>query len=594
MADLILECGRAGRAPRDDARQRMAMVARRISPSNIVARPPRILEAQGLCVTIVNPSGDGIREADGGVLLGGLLGDAGRWWITGAEPPDGAYALVRYSSDRVELLSDVPSSRTLWYAWDEERLIASTSQRAVVALLGSFDLDRSAVAWLLSAGTLGPDRSWDSRIRRVPPDACLSFDRRAWRPTLDQRPAVFEPVRRSRDEHLGLLRDAVARSCGDLDIDTSRWLLPLSGGLDSRTILVFMVRNGRSPRCVTWTTRASTKNPLSDAVVARLLARRFHARHDYLFLDSRQAVAPGSLQRFVEVGEGRTDEFAAYVDGCAMWAGLFDAGVSGVIRGDEPLGGRRRAVSLDAARRQGSSVMVRDYPEGHLIRRLGLADQDVPEWLRPRPGEGLEAYRDRMYHQGYIPNSLAPLTEIKCRYLEVANPLLARDLFRVVRSLPDELRMYGRAMMAIVDPETRPIPHARFVSTPAPAAYLAEQEIVREVVATLASPSIESVMGEAAAVSLLTAAASPSQSPVTVASLVVSAMKALRVALPSRLAYRLTPRFAGPNPLSAAKLAFRATLASKTVEMFRRDAEALDRRGPDAQAAQSTSDRQLP
>ena len=53
-------------------------------------------------------------------------------------------------------------------------------------------------------------------------------------------------------------------------------------------------------------------------------------------------------------------------------------------------------------------------------------------------------------------------------------------------------------------------------------------------------------------------------------------MKAVRVALPSRVAHRLTPRFQGPDPLTALKLAFRATIASKTVTLLRDDADALD------------------
>ena len=35
----------------------------------------------------------------------------------------------------MQLLSDITASRTLWYVLDEERLLASTSQRALVALM---------------------------------------------------------------------------------------------------------------------------------------------------------------------------------------------------------------------------------------------------------------------------------------------------------------------------------------------------------------------------------------------------------------------------------------------------------------------------
>ncbi len=577
MADLILECVREGRADRLPTKKQLLQIASRLTPTNIRARPTRVVETPGLRTAIVNPSDEGVRVAEGGVLLGGVIGEAGRWWALGSEPPDGTYVMVRYSGETVELVSDMTASRTLWYASDDDRLVVSTSQRAVVALLGDFELDRGAVSWLLSSGSLGPDGSWDARVQRLPGDACLAFDRGTWRAALERRPVTFEPVVRSRAQHLKLLRDAIAWSCGALDIDTDCWHLPLSGGLDSRTILAFMVQSGRRPRCVTWTTRASLRNPLSDAFIARLLARRFHVAHEYAFLDDAQVVAEAALQRFVELGEGRTDEFAAYVDGCAMWGDLFASGVSGVIRGDDPLGARRRAVSLDGARRAGAGTMIADYPEGHLVRRLGLIEQEWPERLQPRAGEGFEPYRDRMSHEGLIPKALAPLTGLKCRYLEVVNPLLSRRILAVVRTFPDELRMYGRAFSSIVDRESRPIPHARFTSTPAPSSYLADERIVAAVVAELVSPAIQGVMSDEAALTLLATVASPSHSPATVRGCVVAAMKALRVALPSRLAYRVTPRYLGPEPLTAMQTAFRATVASRTVAMLNDDAEALDR-----------------
>lgn len=547
VADLILECVREGRTGRLHSREQLLRFASRLAPDNISARPTHIVETQDLRAAIVNPSQEGVRVAEGGVILGGIIGEAGHWWDVGSEPPDGTFVLARYSGASVELLSDVRATRTLWYAQDEDRLVASTSQRAVVALLGGFDLDRSAVSWLLSSGSLGPDCSWDSRVRRLPTDSRLLLDRRTWRSSLAQRPAVFAPVARRRKDHLKLLRHAISWSCGALDIDTDRWLLPLSGGLDSRMILVFMVKNGRRPRCLTWTTRASLRNPLSDAFIARLVARRFGLEHDYAFLDGAQGVDGAALQRFVEVGEGRTDEFAGYVDGCAMWRDLFASGLSGVIRGDDPLAARRRAASLDGTRMAGTGTMITDYPQGHVVRRLGLADQDWPERLQMRPGEGFEPYRDRMSHEGAIPKVLAPLNGLKCRYLEVVNPLLSRRIVALARTFPDELRMYGRAFPEIVDRERWPIPHARFTSTPVASEYLADEEIIRAVVAELTSTAIESVIGEEGAMLLLATLASPSHSPATVRSRVVAAMKAVRVALPSRVAYRLTPRYQGPG-----------------------------------------------
>ncbi len=506
-------------------------------------------------------------------MLGVVIGPAGDWWQVGTEPPDGTFALVRYSPETVELLTDVTASRTLWYALDEQRLVVSTSQRAVVALLGGLSLNREAVTWLLLTGPLGPDAVWDERVKRLPSDSRLTLDRRTWRAELVQRPAVFAPEPGSDREHLERLREAVSWSCANLDIDPDRWLLPLSGGRDSRAILDALARCGRSPQCVTWTTRESTRRPLSDARVARVVARRLHAGHRYVFFDRPPEGLGPALQRFVELGEGATDAFAAYIDGCAMWRDLFTEGAYGVIRGDEPLVVRVRMASYDGARRHAHGTFVGDYPDGHLVRRLGLAEQRWPERLQPQAGEGPSAYRDRLSHKAYIPYALAPLTEIKCRYVEVANPLLSRRVVGVARTFPEELRRYGRALPAIVDPQVRLIPHARSASVPSDSTYLEDEEIIATLVATLTSPEIEDDMDERAAVTLLAALASPTHTPPRIRQRVVAAVKpAGKVALPSRLKFRLKTPYRGPDSLTALRLAFTATVAAKALTLLRDDA----------------------
>ena len=114
------------------------------------------------------------------------------------------------------------------------------------------------------------------------------LDREAWRVTLREAPFELSQAEGDAEADVARLRDAIAATCGSLNLDLERWVLPLSGGHDSRTLLAFLVENGLRPRCVTWTTRASLRNPLSDASIARVLARRYHVEHELLFLDERR------------------------------------------------------------------------------------------------------------------------------------------------------------------------------------------------------------------------------------------------------------------------------------------------------------------
>src|SRR5271157_4440890 len=187
MADLILACQRPDRR-RALCGDDLLRVAARVAPTNIAARPARLLETPGLCAVVVNPSPDGVRVAEGGVCLGGVFGEPGKWWRIGSDVPDGTYAMARYDEASVELLSDVIATRTIWYAVDDEVFLASTSQRALVALLGDLELNDQAASWLLSSGTLGPESSWDTRLGRLPGCSRLTFDRASWRARVDTRP----------------------------------------------------------------------------------------------------------------------------------------------------------------------------------------------------------------------------------------------------------------------------------------------------------------------------------------------------------------------------------------------------------------------
>ena len=102
--------------------------------------------------------GSSVRGAS--VCLGQVFSYSGHWDEPHSAAPDGSYAICRANDRSVELLTDFVGSRTLWYYFDDNLLLASSSQRALVTLLGSFELNREAIPWLLSSGCLGPEAAW--------------------------------------------------------------------------------------------------------------------------------------------------------------------------------------------------------------------------------------------------------------------------------------------------------------------------------------------------------------------------------------------------------------------------------------------------
>ena len=462
MADLILVCDRAGRS-RPHTLDELRRAALLLTPGGSAPREPRLAGTDGVlaaspargskaCGSRSTRSHAGGRAAEppersttrqgGAVCLGGLFGDHAGWSRPGSEAPEGTYALARWDAGVLELVSDICASRTLWYALTDDAFLASTSQRALVALLGSFALDERAVAWTLSAGSLGPEVAWDARLRRVPPDARVVLDRAAWRVTEHPAPVVFESLPGEPAQHVARLRAAVEATCAELNVDSERWVLTLSGGIDTRVLVAVLAANGLRPRCVTWGTRASLHNPLSDVSIARRVARHYGLEHEVLFLDDETCDLDTALSRFVAADLARNDEVGAYLDGFAMWRRLTAAGVGGIIRGDEPFGDRRAPSELPHAVIRSAGCMASDYPEGHVVRALGLASQDRPERLEHRPGEDLRHYQVRLNHTAYVPTTLAGLNAAKSQYVEIINPLLSRRVIAATRAL--SLEMLGR------------------------------------------------------------------------------------------------------------------------------------------------------
>ncbi len=173
----------------------------RLVPDNIDIVPPIVNSANGVVTAVFGPSPSMLIKGTS-ACVGSIVSQEDQWWRPGKSVPDGSYALFRSDAVSLELLTDIAGSRTVWYAKTENLFIASTSQRAIVCFLGGFQPNRSAFAWMLSAGTLGPGNSWDGRIRQLGPDARLRLDRSSWASEIRQGDVQFEPIRAPHNEHL--------------------------------------------------------------------------------------------------------------------------------------------------------------------------------------------------------------------------------------------------------------------------------------------------------------------------------------------------------------------------------------------------------
>jgi len=116
--------------------------------------PIRDAPVSGMVVGISGPAD--FVALRGTNLAAGYLVDRRSTGRTRQPRPNGAYALVRGDANVVEVVTDSLASRTIWYAQTDDLFVASTSQRAIVALLGRFEFNTEVIPWMLSSGTLGP------------------------------------------------------------------------------------------------------------------------------------------------------------------------------------------------------------------------------------------------------------------------------------------------------------------------------------------------------------------------------------------------------------------------------------------------------
>jgi len=455
MSAILLVCSKS--QPLEISDRALSIISERLAPDNITPSPPRAVRRDRLVLAVFDPRPDNAVHGTS-ACAGQMLSPPGEWWRPDEPLPDGCYALFRSDDRLVELAGDAAGSRTVWFIETPSVLVASTSQRAIVMLAGAFEPEPAAVPWMLSTGVQGPQHSWDRRIRRLPRGARFILNRSTWHGSVVRRPVVFRAEGRTAREHRETLRAALADTFNRLPLDCRRWAVLLSGGVDSRALLLHLKDRG-TPHCVTWGPASSASTKGSDADIARRLAEYFGLSHSFHPLDDADESAATLFERFVRIGEGRIDHLKGYMDGFAVWKHLREQGYSGVVRGDEACGCRAVRGRRDVLRNMGFALLS-EFDNLSLPRSfLERFPQERPPELEQRGDETLEDWRDRLNREYEIPVFFAALTHLKTAFLEVCNPLLSAAILDAVSRLPACHRTDKALFKKVVEDTGPPIPY---------------------------------------------------------------------------------------------------------------------------------------
>lgn len=561
MSKAILVCFRDGE-PTPEFRIKLDLLNQRLSPDNITPAPPLIIDDKGMLISIFNPN-ESLAIKRASVCLGNMIDPSESWSEPMAEAPDGTYALFRSDENSVELVTDILASRTIWYIHTEDVFIAATSQRAIVSLLGDFQLNRVTVSWMLSSGMLGPDNSWDQRVKMVSPDTRILLDRRSWKLTVQREFGDFTPLDLPVVEHKKLFKQALEETFAHLQLDYSKWVLPLSGGFDSRAVLIMLSQNQRRPRSVTWGLRSSLDDELNDAYIAKALAKHFNLEHRYLEIDVSDEPIEKVVNRYLVAGEGRIDHIRAYMDGFKVWKLLFEEGNVGVIRGDQSFPSKPAYTSFRVRQYVGLPFLS-DYsslknPE------FELSEQTLPENLQRKPRESLTGWRDRLYHQFRIAVYFAALNDLKCAYVEIINPLLSRRVVKQVKLIPSSLKTDKKLFKELIQELSPDISFAKRAATASRKSIEQSRLITDLILSELNSAYVEDIFSKSFVNFIVQNIQVLNENSVSQA--------AKKPLLPKRLAQKVKSVL--KPDVAVNTLALRALIVCKMSQMLHEDAEAL-------------------
>lgn len=572
MSKVIYVLKRNGNISASES-ERLDMIAKRLIPDNIADN--KIINSKyisgNIASLIINDMGV-FPQLNNSLLCGSAILDKG-WEQVGGLIPSGDFAIFRDNDESFEIVSNTVGTRTIWYFSNDEYFLASTSQRAIIMFIGEFNFNGKVIPWVLSSGTLGPKDSWDSRIERLPPASSLVLKKETWDISLETNDSNFKTTN-DKDGLKNNLIDEIDIAVRSLGTSKQGWVLPLSGGYDSRGILCYMSRYPKifSPiKTITWGVKSERSRANGDAYIAKKLAALLGAKHEFMTTDISDEPADKILDRYLRCSEGRIDHFGGYADGLQIWSHLHTSGIKGTIRGDEGFGWVP-VTSESSVRLSVGFGLCSDYENlKDIPQRFELEQQNIPIELQQREHETLETWRDRLYQDFRIPTVLSALSDIKYSYVEQANPLLYDNVIKVVRKVPDELRENKKIFRQIVDEISPNIKYAVVGSNAPLSEILSSSGIATEIKNKLTNNSYNHVLPSKLAEEIVRGM----QVNVNRSKATTNLIKFVKRNIPSRLKSRLKDTIAKPK-INPFELAFRAYILVSMNEILTSDSKIGD------------------
>jgi len=454
----------------------LSLICRRMLPEGSNASDATINVSSNACLLVSVPDSKvNIHDVS---ICSGAISDLDPFWWECDYVSSNASFLCSVNELRCILSSNSTASRSIWYYFDNDRLVVSSSQKAIVAWIGSFQSNSQAISWMLATGNLGPGNSWDVRLKHLGAGEVVKLDRANWSLDVSQRVSnQSNPLNLSKSQLVEKLDSTFENVFKNTNFDLSNSILTLSGGYDSRAVLFYLVRSGVKINTVTWGLSSSVNDEITDSNIAARIAGRLGVSNEYFTTDFTDRSFDPLFNRFLQYGEGRLDHINSFMDGFRMWESLFHRGVRNIVRADEAFGWLPSKTEQDV-RISLDLHMMEDNANMLPLKNFDLEPQVYPQFCSRMESETIEEWRDRLYRQFRIPYVLSSLHDLIHPFVEVYNPLLHEDIVNFSAALPDNLRTNKKIYAKFVSDLIPEIPFAKKASIPEPAAILRSAKIV--------------------------------------------------------------------------------------------------------------------
>ena len=403
--------------------------------------------------------------------------------VPDARLPDdvaGEYAVARLHADgTLEAFGDPAGLQQLFHAANGQPILASRAA-FVAALLGDRQPDRDSGLWLGTIGyRIGPASGWHG-VRQLEQGSILAADATGTRIT--RQPLTLPPARGFDPdllaEGLDQAKAAIRLAAGDGALD-----LPITGGKDSRVVLVIALAAGLGDR-LTLFTRGYAGHP--DAEVGAAIAARIgvpHRREPPLGSDLPADLGPQAFLARLRTIAFQTD------GGVGGWDNIFgqDIGRGTIVSGHlgevlkayakrppegqlDPAGMVRLQAPFDPM------DLLRPGARSRLVAALGSQMDDA------RAAGAAEAdLPDLFYWRNRVPNWLGGIRGVKSFERQPVLPLGAPALMRLAFTMTAAERKTELAHYKLIEaaaPELLELPFAHqswhpSLGAPAPAPVLA-------------------------------------------------------------------------------------------------------------------------